>query len=261
MIEATVLTFVLILIRLATFWFAMPLFNTLSIPRIVKVGLSLALTIFWFAQLESIPQGVHDAVEGQLSVVQLGLLAAREVVIGGLLGFAFHLFVIPARIAGAYLGQEIGLSMAEMSDPANQEPSTVVATLMQLFALLIFFSLNLHHFVIVALHAVFEHIPVASPIAWQSGEFLAASFAETVAGGIGLIGPPALALMVLLVAILLLARAVPSFNLFSVGISIRLIGGLLIILIFLPELIARTTQSLEFAGDRIESFIHLLTHG
>ena len=55
--------------------------------------------------------------------------------------------------------------------------------------------------------------------------------------GITMIAPIGVMLFVVLASLLLLARAVPSLNLFSIGLSIRLVAGLFALFLFMPQLL------------------------
>lgn len=253
--EASVVTFILILIRVATFWFALPIFGQVNPPRTVKVGLAFALTLFWFASIEEYPEGIQTALENNFNLMSLIILAIREVVIGVLLGMCFNLFIMPLRIAGSYIAQELGLSLAALSDPSSPETSTVVSTLTQILGLLVFFLLDLHHLVIYVQHAVFERLPVASGFRFESTAGWAEGFAGVTGTGMEIIGPVSIILFVLLLAILFLAKAVPSLNLFSVGTSIRLIVGFLVLLVFMPGVLEKTVESFWATESYIEQLL------
>ena len=49
-------------------------------------------------------------------------MSGRALMIGGLLGLAFGIFIYPLQIAGSYLAQEMGLSIASLSDPSHRWP-------------------------------------------------------------------------------------------------------------------------------------------
>ena len=86
------------------------------------------------------------------------LFIVREVGIGLLLAMTLGFLLIPAKIAGAYVGQEIGLSLASISDPGPSDQSTLVTKIFETLAVLLFFGLNLHHFLILFLHISMTHL-------------------------------------------------------------------------------------------------------
>ena len=142
MTEVWVVTITLYFVRLATFWFAAPVWGDQRAPRTVKVGLVLALTWYWVATLQQ-PSSQVAQIVANGSWLVLGLAVLREMLIGGMLAIAFYVFVEPARIAGAYVGQELGLSMATQTDPASAETNNILSTLIQTIAFLLLLSWGL----------------------------------------------------------------------------------------------------------------------
>ena len=217
------LTFgILILARVTAFLTAFPLFARRQLPRMVKVGIALSLTLFWLSTYNA----QIGAAMSKLSTVHACLLLGKEAVIGFFLAFSMGLFFWPIRIAGSYIATELGLSMAAINDPSSQESSTVVSAVLEAFVVLMFFMLNLHHFFLLALnesflsfrafelaHLPFEKIVLAVNHIHEQGLILGAPVIM-IFGGISL-------------GITFLIKAAPTFNLFTVGLPIRLFAGLL----------------------------------
>ena len=248
MIEVWVLTFVLILVRVATFVAVVPIFGGQSIPKTVKIGLALALTAMWLLNMEAPPSEVIENQSHSLQWLGFILATLREFVVGLMLGMAFGVFLYPANVAGAYLAQEIGLSMASMSDPSSGANSNVLSVLFQLFATLLFFVTDMHHFVFAVLHASFAKLPVGGTLFSWNTEPLIDSFAHIDQIGLSIVAPIGICLFVTLIILLLLTKTAPSMNLFSIGLSVRIGAGLLFILIFLPNLL-HAIQAYFSAGE------------
>lgn len=260
MTEAWIASFALMMLRLATFWMLFPVWNVQKPPRSVKLGLVLAMTAFWMGELQQ-PSDAILAWSGQPeNWIPLVVMACREVAIGGLLGLMFYLFLIPAQVAGAWVGQELGLSMSTLTDPTLGSPVNIVSVIFQAIAMVLFFAFDLHHFVVHALHFAFEVVPVGE--AWNLDVVQSASFEfqNLTRAGLEIIGPAGVIMFVTLVALLVLARAAPSMNLFSVGISVRLIAGLAALAVFLPQIIRKLATSFQVAEGFIFEMIRHLGH-
>ena len=250
MIEVWIVTLLLHVVRLATFWFVAPVWGDRRAPRTVKIGLVLALTWFWASNLDTVSMPVIQIVSNGSWLV-LAIAVVREMLIGLLLGIAFYVFVEPARIAGAYVGQELGLSMATQADPASAESNNIVSTLIQTTVFLFILSWDFHHFIILCLDASFERIPVGSTWSEYPSLLLTQGLSATVDQGISMVAPIGVMLFVVLASLMLLARAVPSLNLFSIGLSIRVVAGLFALFLFLPQLI----QGIQVVYVRGQGFI------
>ncbi|MEM7454260.1 MAG: flagellar biosynthetic protein FliR [Planctomycetota bacterium] len=230
--ETQVVTFMLVLARVSAFVAFFPLFSRRQLPTSVKAGLAVALTAFWYGTVESTGVAVVDA--GGLTTVGSTLLLTREITIGIVLSIVLGVFFLPAKVAGAYIGQEIGLSLASISDPASADSSTLVTRILEAFAILIFFSINLHHFLILVIHLSFEKLFGKIDVLNLPVDNLVSVLNDVSDYGLLIVAPVAVLLMLVTVGLAYLNKAAPTLNLFSVGLSIRCGFGIFCLLFFLP---------------------------
>ena len=214
----TVLGFLLILARVSAFIAAFPLFARRQIPTMVKAGLAVALSIFWFGTLSQtlVPENL-TALDANTFTVSLWIL--REVVIGIVLGLLAGLLLLPAKIAGAYAGQESGGEVTQIFETLS---------------LLAFFGLNLHHFVIILVHASFERLGRGFDLLELPTERIVSLFGSLEEYGLSIIAPLAICMFALNLALVLLNKVAPSLNLFSIGTSVRGVAGVFCLFLFLP---------------------------
>ena len=92
--------FTLVLARAGTGVMVLPLFGGQNTPRLVRLGFALALAVFWTAKL-GLPDVATLAHLNAMAWPMVALALAREVLLGALLGLAFSLFLLPARVAVA----------------------------------------------------------------------------------------------------------------------------------------------------------------
>lgn len=232
--EAELRAFVLVLTRVSGFVAIMPVFGGRALPRLVKVSLALALSLVWYTSL-------HDTILGGLrhepnnySAAVLAWDAMRELLIGLMLAFGMSLFIEPAKIAGAYIGQELGLTLATVNDPTTRAPVNVFSQLFEAFAVLMFLSLDMHHLLIAAVQLSFSQLPVGTgtinvPFPWIAGRVQA-----THEQGLMIAAPIGIGLFLIVIAMALLSKVAPQMNVFAVGVSLRLIVGLGAVIVFLP---------------------------
>lgn len=227
--EQQIFTFILILTRVSAFIAFFPLFAQRQLPTIVKAGLATGLTVFWYG---SLPPEFYFA--GPIDIVTTVLLIGKETGIGFLLAVVLGFMFVPAKIAGAYVGQEVGLSLAAVTSPGSSDSSTLVTTIFETFAVLLFFGLNLHHFVIVFLHVSMTELAGKINLFDLPTELLVfATNALSEFGGL-IVGPVGIVMFVLTVGLALLNKAAPTLNLFSVGMSLRSGLGIFCMIIFMP---------------------------
>src|SRR5262249_8338277 len=114
-IEEGVAVFALTLARAATFVYVLPLLGGPNIPRTVKVGLAMALAVFFFGDASAaLAQAGGSSPLGFATWIGFALAVGREMVLGSVLGLALGLFLLPAHAAAEFITQEAGMSFANV---------------------------------------------------------------------------------------------------------------------------------------------------
>lgn len=227
-----------------------PFLGSDAVPMPVKAALTVLIT----ALLHPLHGPVALAVGGW----QWAQIALGEAMIGLLLGLTANFLFEAALLAGQILGVQIGYSLANVFDPNTQADTPVLSSLHQMAALLIYLSLDVHHWLLRALARSFAYLPPASALATGAvaGGLLHA------AGGIFLSGlqiaAPSLAATLLAdVTLGFLGKASPQLPVLFVGIAVKNLLGLAVLLgamAYWPRLFNE-----QFArGVRLgESLLHL----
>jgi flagellar biosynthetic protein FliR len=234
LLETWVMTFGLILARVSAFVATIPYLGGRFVPRTVKAGTALALTCFWFCESGATSLNVVMAMNDQ-PWLAFSLAVASEALIGCALGYVFGLFLVPFRVAGEYLSQEMGLTMGAITDPSRPQMSTVMGEVFEVLGVVLFFSQNVHHVFLAALHGSFARQPIGSqilsvPVALQ---MKAASTATE--WGLLLVAPIACCLFITSLILGVMTKAAPQLNLMSVGYALRIIVGLVATSVLWPE--------------------------
>lgn len=235
MLQTAIFTYGLALVRVATFIAVFPLFSGRNLPNTVKIGLAVILSGVWY--LAGLPStGVTPGPEGAWgSLLQWIMAASRETLLGGALAFGAGLFLLPMQVAGAFIGQEMGLSMASQADPTGQGSSTIVNQIFFTLGMLLFFTFDLHHSLLQMLHLSFFTRPIGTPFTLPSAAMVLGGVSDTLSAGLLLSGPIVGGLLIGLIALMTTARTAPQLNMFSVGFPLRLAIGLIAAIVFLPE--------------------------
>lgn len=245
MIEVLVVSFTLMLARVGTFLTLVPLLGGRNVPRLVKVGLALALTVLWFGSWPTLPSPSLMAPGTGAPWLRYALALGREAVLGAVFGFAFGLLLVPARIAGEYLAQEMGLTLGNLTDPTAEHPSAVVTQIFEMLSILLFLGLDGHHILLATLHSTFARFPLGGAL---PGVPVAALVQETAAAqewGLLLAAPVGVCLFLTTLVLALMARVAPSLNIFSIGFALRLGVGLAALFLLLPDLATGLVRFLE----------------
>ena len=238
MIGLLAVYFSLYLARVGTFVAVLPLWSRHNIPHLVKVGLSLALAAMWFGSGIRLPPASSWAQHASdISWLAYGLALGKEAVLGALLGYAMGLFLLPATVAGEYLTQEMGFSFGSMLGAGGNVTSGALTLIFEAIAILIFLGLDGHHVFFAVLHGTFQQYPVGVGMPPVPMANLLSAATITQEWGLMLAAPVALCLFLTTVVLVLLARAAPQLNLYTVGFPLRLGVGLAATLVLLPNMV------------------------
>jgi flagellar biosynthetic protein FliR len=248
----------LVLSRVGAFVAVMPPFATRT-PRTVRAAFAIALTAFYMTS--AAPTTVWDAefarAVSEAHPLRYALALVREALLGASMGFAFALFLLPARIAGEFVTQQIGLNAAQALGPTGDGGAGPLTNAFETAGGLLFLGLNGHHTVLIALHASFGLLPLGGdmlPVSTglepgQNPMFDGLTSAYEM--GLLLAAPLAICLFLLSVALAIMTRAAPQLNVYSIGFTLQVTVVLIGTLFLLPEIVRslgmivdRTSQSL-----------------
>jgi len=215
--------------RILALMAAAPMFAHRSVPRRVRIGLALLLTLLVAPALPAYEPVSPFSAEGVLLVVQ-------QVLVGGALGLAVHVAFAAVGLAGDMVGLQMGLSFAAFVDPVNSEQSPIIGSFLTMTLMLVFLAINGHLLIIAALVDSFTTVPptitgVRWVDAWRIAETGASLFAQGLTVALPVIG----AMLLTNLAFGILTRTAPQLNLFAVGFPVTLIVGLLVLLLGLSH--------------------------
>lgn len=214
-------TFLLIFIRVGAILMTLPIFGSQKLSIKIRIGLVFSMTLVLFPVVQL------KGIGGPLDIVTLVPAIASEIIIGAILGFTAGLIFAAVQMSGQLVGFQMGFAIARAVDPATGAQNSIIATLENLFAVLIFLALNGHHMFIRAISKSFEMIP-------PFGLNYSGSLMELVLGLSGnmfvlavKIGAPVVATLLFTnVAFGILARTVPQMHIMIVAFPLQIAVGL-----------------------------------
>jgi flagellar biosynthesis protein FliR len=242
--EVLVWSFCLVFARVATFVAVVPLFGTMSMPRLVKAGLVLALTVVWYVPLvEGAPPTFLWRSTDSMSWVSHFVAIGREIFLGGILGYGLGLFLVPVHVAGEYLTQEMGLAFANQVNPTTGASSSPITQIFDYMGTALFFGVDGHHVLLGVLHATFAQYPILGSLPDSPLPRLVAGATMAEEWGLMLAAPVAMFLFLTTVLLAFLTRAAPQMNLYAVGFPLRLGVGLSACVLLLPSWVSTVVSA------------------
>lgn len=175
-----------------------------------------------------------------------GLLATGEqLLIGFVIGLAFHQLMAILAILGYLVSSQMGLSMAVMNDPMNGTSSDVISSLLYMLGVIVFFSIDGHLVLTGVLAESFHAWPVGHGFDFLALRTLALNIAWVFAAALLLAIPIIFSTLVVQVGLGFLNRVAPALNLYALGFSLITLFGLYMlvrIVGFVPEHYVRMTS-------------------
>ncbi|WP_229007150.1 flagellar biosynthetic protein FliR [Methylophilus sp. Leaf408] len=207
-----------------------PLFSHPSIPNRIKLGIGFVITL---AIVPSVQVPVIEVMSWQ---GMLSLLA--QVLIGISMGFVMRIMFTAVEMAGFMMGMSMGLGFASFFDPQSEGQTIAVAQFLTMLTLLVFMSLDGHLIVVAVMLQSFETMPILLDH-WQlNGQAIAELGGHIFSQGLLLSLPVVASLLITNMALGILTKAAPQFNIFGIGFPVTISVGMVMTLLSLPSLIS-----------------------
>lgn len=215
--------------RLAGLFMIAPVLGHSSIPRPLKIILSLFLAYFLFSYTGA---ARIDLSQGLLGV---GLLATREFLFGMILGFLFQIIFIGVQFGGGIIGYQIGFALVNVIDPTTSTNISIISQAKLLLATLIFLLINGHHLILQALFDSYRLVPLGA-VTFDAGllEAIVRFTGGAFVIGVKLAAPVIVTLFVTDICLGIIARTMPQMNVFIVGFPLKISVGLFVLAATLP---------------------------
>lgn len=210
--------------------FVLPSMGPSAANRIARlvIGLGLALPL-------AIARAPDPASAPPPEPLGLVIVATVEIVIGLILGLAAGLILEAATIAGSVIATEMGVDLAAQVDPTTRHPLPFLGFLFQNLALLLFFAAGGQAMVLGAITGSYAAIPVGqAPNMDYLLEFVLELSTGVIVTGVRIAAPVFFVMIVVTVGVGLLAKVAPNLGLLEASYPIRILGALVLLVIFLP---------------------------
>lgn len=194
-------------VRIMAFLRYMPVLDNSALTARVRIILSLALAII------ITPLIPHPVPHDLLSLNSL-ILTVEQILWGMLFGLMFQFLFLALQLAGQILSFNMGMSMAVMNDPSSGASTTVLAELINVYAILLFFAMDGHLLLVSVLYKGFTYWPIGNALHPQTLRTIALAFSWVLASASLLALPTTFIMLIVQGCFGLLNRIAPPLNLF-----------------------------------------------
>jgi flagellar biosynthetic protein FliR len=222
--------FALVVVRVTSFFFNMPIFGGQYIPNTVKIGAGVGLALVIFPL---VPQAVVPS-EAPL-LMDFGVFILKEFLVGVTTGFMVSIFILGIRFTGILIGQNMGLMMANVVDPESNMQVSILEQIHYLVFLFVFLSLNGHLTIVRCIVDSYSMIPIGgfnfhSDIIIMIVNTLSKMFKI----GFNIAMPVFGALMIVTVLLGFVAKVAQKVQVMLLSFPLRIIVGIIILSLAFP---------------------------
>jgi len=209
--------FAMVLARMSGIMISAPMFSSSQMPTQIKVLLAISLALLAYPV-------VMVTLPARLTLSQAAVGCVGELMIGEIIGLGVGVVFFGASMAGNIISHQAGLTFGEVVNPIFDSETTVLDQLWFFMALMMFLALGGHLILMKTVLNSFHQVPPMS--AWAADEPLAAHITALLQclfeTALRLAGPTIVALLLALLALGVLSRTMPQFNLMNVGFSFKI---------------------------------------
>ncbi len=241
---------VMIFIRVTALLFSAPLFSSNNIPATVRLLIALTVTYIIFF---TIPAQNIDYNSGYGELMLIGF---KEALSGFILGFSLNFVFFGISFAAMLMGMDMGLNMATMLDPTTEIENNVLGQLFGLAAMVLFLSINGHHYIIRGLAVSFKIIPIGH-FSMNESVFLllVKGSAGIFIAAVKIVAPLMVAFFLLNIATGIISRIIPQMQVFFVIQPVQLMLGFAMLTAGMPLFLYIIKYLLEQVENNLYNLI------
>jgi flagellar biosynthetic protein FliR len=242
------LLFALAFTRVAGFVTVSP-FPGSQVGTTPRVGLTVVLA--FVAATLAPPPTTPFGLDARLVVT-----AASELGIGILFGVAFRFLLAAGEVLSQTVAQVTGLAMPSVFNPTIEAQDTALGQALTLAALWIALAVGAHRVAFAWLLESFRALPVGTSVAHHAAApALVNLSAEALAVGLRLALPVVAVALATQAALAMIARAAPSLQIFSVGLTVLIGGGLAVLMASLGDITQGLGEHFATLGPRFDEIL------
>lgn len=225
--------FLLVFCRMTAFFVVVPVFSSRGVPNMFKIGLA-----FFISFIVYLSYGFGQTMVPHAEYV---LIVIREILIGLLMGFIVYLFFAVVQTAGAFMDLQIGFAMANVVDPHTGVSAPLLGNFKYMLILVVFLMMNGHHYLLTGLMDSYRWLPLDNElfVRLMNGgitEYLTRIFSNTFLLSLQIAAPLVVAMFLADLGLGFLTKTAPQFNVFVIGIPLKIILGLFLLILLMPGL-------------------------
>ncbi len=238
--------FLLVFVRVSSFFATLPLFSYRTIPAQHKIGFAFFLSWIMFFTIDA-PVLTIDGF--------YMMLVIKEVLVGLAIGLVAYMIISAIQIAGAFIDFQMGFAIANVVDPQTGAQSPLVGQYLYTFALLLLLAVNGHHLLLDGVFYSYQFIPLEQmwlPLGNENViEFVMKVFNHMFVIAFQMSIPVVGSLFLVDLALGIVAKTVPQLNVFVVGLPLKILVSFIVLILVMAVM-------MMLVGQLFESMIYIM---
>lgn len=244
--------FILVFMRMSGAILFNPMLGRNNVPVTLRGGISLLAAFVVMPTLTA----VNLQINGPIPMVVSCLL---EFAVGFGLGTIVQIIFSVVLLAGEMIDMQMGLAMSQIYDPHSGINMPILGSFFNVLMVIVFFAANAHLTLLTLIGDSYRAIPPGSVnLSSESFRFIVLLGRDMLELGLRMAIPVLAVELICVVAIGMLMRAVPQINIFSVGIQIQAIIGIVVVVISIPVIVPMCDRLISFMIEKMSEYLRLL---
>ncbi|MEH7525414.1 flagellar biosynthetic protein FliR [Bacillus sp. JJ1503] len=245
--------FLLIFVRVTSFFLMMPLFSYRSIPTVAKIGLGFFMSLIMVFTIDTPALEIDN---------HYFLLIIKEALVGLLIGFIAYLILSAIQIAGGFIDFQMGFAIANVIDPQTGAQSPLMGQYLYTIGLFFLLTVNGHHLLLDGVFYSYQFIPLEQP--WISfgnenmAEYVVKAFNSMFIIAFQMSIPVVGSLFLVDIALGIVARTVPQLNVFVVGLPLKIGVSFIVLLTVMSIMLLVVSQLFEMMLSTMRGLMDII---
>ncbi len=220
---------ILIFIRVSTALVTSPVFGSKIVPLLPKLFFSMVISYVVYLTIDR--NSISSVPTGWMLII----LSIKEAITGLIIGFMLQFVFWGVSYAGTLIGFDMGLTMAEVFNPSSEDNNNIIGEFLYYGALMIFFIINGHHYIISSLKHSFSVIPLGKfTLTKPVYDLIIIYSASIFIIAVKIAAPIIVSFFLINIAEGIIARIIPQMQVFFVTQPLKIGIGLLLLASITP---------------------------
>jgi len=243
----------LIFIRISSALIASPIFGNKAFPILNKIFLSILIAYILFLTIQ------FDSFEAVPTSWMIFVYSIKEAITGLTIGFMLQIVFWGVSFAGTLIGFDMGLNLAEAFNPMEETNNNIVGEFLYYGAILVFFLIDGHHYIISGLKYSFSVIPIGKFIFSRALVDLIVQYTGSVfVIAVKIASPIMVSFFLIHIAEGILTKLIPQIQIFFVTQPLKIALGLFLLAFITPIYVYVIKNLLQDYEGRLMSLIQAM---